>query len=68
MFLPSKFSLRIAPLRRVALRLDAVLVIEELGVLPERLVDFLLRPNVKRAFRFFRPAGGFVRLSASSAE
>ena len=49
--LARKFPVRIAAGRRVAVRLHAVVVIENLRASsPSALIDLLLRPNVERAF------------------
>jgi len=51
-----KFPLWIAPFGCVPVLLDAILIIEKFGVLAERVIDFLLRPNVERAFDLFGAA------------
>ena len=49
-----KFPLRIAPFGRVSALFDAILIIEKFGVLAERVIDFLFRPNVEGTFGFLR--------------
>ena len=46
----AKFILWIAAFRRVAMRLHAVMKIENLRGIAERRIDFLFRPDIKGAF------------------
>src|ERR1043166_9683099 len=48
--LPAKFIVRIASLRRVTVRLDAVMEIENLTRIAERIVDLFFGPDVECAF------------------
>ena len=46
----AKFILRVASFRRVAVRLHAIMEIENLSGIAERVVDFFFCPDVERAF------------------
>src|SRR6476660_6958011 len=46
----AEFIVRIASFRRVAVRLDAVMEIENLGRISECIVDLFFRPNIEGAF------------------
>ena len=68
----AEFILRIAPFRRISVRLNTVMKIENLGGIAQRCVDLLFRPDIECAFGRLRVAGSAsaatTGLSASSAE
>src|SRR5947209_4037902 len=50
----AEFILRVASFWRVAVGFDAVMKFEERRIVAERGLDFLFRPNIKRAFTVLR--------------
>ena len=57
----AEFILRIAPFRRVSVRLNAVMEIENLGGIAERGIDLFFRPDVECAFGGLRVAAVSIR-------
>jgi hypothetical protein len=53
----AEFIVRIASLGRVAVRLHTVVKVKNLSGIADRVVDFFLRPDVKRAFGGLRVTG-----------
>jgi len=52
----AKFILRVAPFRRVTVRLDAEVKLAYCGVGTEGVVDLFFRPDIKRALAVLRPS------------
>src|SRR5581483_7307565 len=46
----AKLVLRIAPFRRISMRSNAVMEIENLGRIAQRFIDLLFRPDIECAF------------------